>query len=377
MKSVDAFFNEIKNIDNNEQFCFLDINVASINEIENATNKSDLIILDISVILAIGFGSMNTRDFYIRNRQSHSFYSDVWDVVNRSTKPIFLLAFTSDLHVENFGLERNLYLGILNRVNAICWSFHDFPFDPDVDPIKYGSCFLATSNSSGRKVYDTWKEVVDTIPIKITLLHCLSHQEMRVKASSKKWEFSVPGASYVTRKIAKDSGKTLGLTMPDYSAMFRWLINAPYQLYSRLTTKAFSAKLYQRISSNLFRYVISRSEVSFACGSELKYFVRKFLEIPAEFTAMVAVPTVGFRDYGFIDGTHFLGTEPEEAGTKAKYLIDNRNYSDKLVQNAWNLVTEKHSASERVTQILSCIKAFQKGKLRTARFYRGDFEILS
>jgi len=225
MRSADAFFTQIKNIDRENQFYFLDVNVVSVKDVENAINRSELIIFDISVILAIGFGAIRTRDFYIVSGKSSSFYSDVWAAVSKTTKPVFLLAFTADLHVENFGLERSVYLEILRRVTAICWPYYTFPFNPDTDTVKYGSTFLTGNQTNGEKVYKIWKEVVETIPINIDLPHCLSAGEMRKKASSKKWEFIVPGASYITRKIALESGKKLHLKMPDYKSRYRWFVN--------------------------------------------------------------------------------------------------------------------------------------------------------
>ncbi len=375
MRSADAFFAQIKNIDTGNQFYFLDVNIASVKDVEDAIGRAELIIFDISVILGIGFGAIRSRDYYIVAGKSSLFYADVWRAVSRSVKPVFLLAFTADLHVENFGLERTIYLDIIQRVNAICWPYHTFPFNPDIDTVKYGSTFLTENQTSGKKVYEIWNEIVQTIPINISLPHCLSATEMRKKPSAKRWDFTVPGASYITRKIAFESGKKAQLKMPDYRLLYRWLVNAPYQCYSRVTTKSMSTKMHQRISSDLFSYLISRSKVSFSCGSELKYFVRKFLEIPAEYTAMVAIPTNDFKNYGFVDGVHYMATEPAEAGEKAKYLIKNKEVAEKLVQNAWNLVAEKHSTAIRVEQVLSCIDFFQQGKLSGASFNNGNFEI--
>jgi len=92
---------------------------------------------------------------------------------------------------------------------------------------------------------------------------------------------------------------------------------------------------------------------------------------------MLAYPTLNFRDYGFEDGIHYMHTFPEETGEKAKYLLKNKNVADKLVQNASELVAKHHTAAERVNQVLTCLNFFMQGKLKSAGYYVGKFEIVT
>ena len=150
---------------------------------------------------------------------------------------------------------------------------------------------------------------------------------------------------------------------------------APYLLYNKMVQKKYSTPAYQKKSFRLYRYMISLSSVSFTCGSELKFFVRKFIEVPAFRSAMLAYPSNNFRDYGFEDGVHYLHAYPEETGEKARFLLNNKSFADKLVKNAWELVALQHTASERVNQVLSCIHFFLQGKMKGAEYNKGKFEI--
>src|SRR5690606_5286649 len=99
------------------------------------------------------------------------------------------------------------------------------------------------------------------------------------------------------------------------------------------------------------------------------------LEVPSFRSAMLAYPSNNSRDYGFEDGVHYLHTFPEETGEKAQYLLKNKPVAEKLVQNAWELTARQHVAAERVNQVLSCLHFFMQGKLKSAGYHEGRFEI--
>jgi hypothetical protein len=155
------------------------------------------------------------------------------------------------------------------------------------------------------------------------------------------------------------------------------MVLAPYLLAEKVLPTKYSSLFYQKNNYYTYRFMISHSAVSFACGSELRYFVRKFLEIPAYRSAMIAYPPLNFQDYGFEDGVHYLHSFPEEAGEKAKYILQNKSFADKLIQNAWDLVAREHTAKVKANQVMACFESFNKGKLKSAGYVNGKFEIIS
>ncbi len=121
--------------------------------------------------------------------------------------------------------------------------------------------------------------------------------------------------------------------------------------------------------------MIARSRISFVCGSGYKYAVRKFFEIPAARSAMIAYPCVGFEDYGFVDGENVIVALPEDAGHAARSLANNGSLRERLTKNAWEMVGRLHSAEKRVSDLLECMKRIEKGSLKGAQFINGKYEI--
>lgn len=348
----------------------------AIDEVKKKIGAADIVVLDISLLIAMGINPINSIDFYIVNKKPRSFYLNVWDIVNNSSKPLFLFSPSSDLNAINFGLKRQLYIDLLGRCEGIFWPYYRCPVQVGTIPEKYNS-ILPSFKIKDTDLVSVWQEVTSSIKINIDLPHCISPREMILKSRKKKWDLIIPGAGYKTREIALAAAEGEELKIAPFNKYRRWLVTAPYYLYKKILPARDHISFQQKNSFFIYRYMISHSAVTFTCGSELKYFVRKFLEIPAFRSAMLAYPSDNFKDYGFENGVHYLQTFPEETGEKTQYLLKNKSLADKLVQNAWNLVAEKHSAAVRVEQVLDCINAFQQGKLKSAGYYDGKFEILS
>lgn len=371
-----AFYEELaKRVGDGRQLQLLDINRRSHADIIRHIDNAGVIVLDNSILLAMGKKSILPRNFYVQKAKSPEFYLDIWGIVNRSDKPLFLFHASSDLHAENFGLQRDLFLELIKRCTGILWPYHQCPFKK-WEQEKYPLDILNQFNLNKEKVIGIWEEIRSTIPISIDLPHCIAASELQSKTRKKVWDIIIPGgANYLTRNIAREKATKAGLFVAPFETNARWLVNAPYYLYNKLLRKKHSTPIYQRKSFRLYRYMIAMSSVSFACGSELRYFVRKFIEIPAFRSAMIAYPTLNFRDYGFEDGVHYLNSYPEEVAEKADFLLNNKESANKMINKAWHLVAEKHTASRRVDQVLACLQLFTQGKLKGAGFDKGDFLI--
>jgi len=359
----------------NDQLKVIDVGKYDLINIKKYITNAELVVFDNSIILAMNSGQLLSRNFFLLNRQEREFYFDIWSAVFHSDKPIFLFSPMSDLHVVNFGLERSLYLNMIERISGIFWQFYRCPLETDPSLDRYPYKTLEPFGVSKTDVTNVWDEITKKIEINIDFPNSVSLQEMMKTNPKKKWDFIVPGAGYLTRKIALDSAKDDELSIAPYQQYYRWLINIPYYFYSKIKTTSSSIKQYQISSLKLYKHLISKSSVAFVCGSELKYNVRKYWEIPSWRTAMIAYPTNSLLHYGFDDGVHYLQTFPEEVGEKTRYLLKSKNIADKLVQNAWNLVAENHSSTIRVEQVLDCLRAYQKGKLSGACYNNGKFEI--
>lgn len=369
------FYEELSRQCDGKSLHMLDVSTSELPEIGREISRASLLVFDNSLILSMGKKEMLARNFYTSEEKPKAFFREVWEQVSRTDKPVFLMHPSSDLHAVNFGLDRDLYLDILKRSSGIFWPYYRFPLDTEQDRYPYTT--LSRFNLVKEDVVSIWNEINSFIPISIDFPHCLGQSELEKRDRRKSWDMIIPGVTYRTREIAEDSCRQAGLGLTPYVRLSRWLVYAPYLVYSKITPRSFSTPLYQRASFRVYRKLIARSSVSFTCGSELKFFVRKFLEVPAFRTAMLAYPSNNFGDYGFEDGTHYLHCFPEEAGEKAKYLIANQQFSEKLVSNATELITREHMAANRVSQVIGSLRAFLQGKLKKAGYHNGRFEIIS
>jgi hypothetical protein len=367
------FYEELHKRSDVKGLLLVDITKTNVAETAKYIDLAELILIDNSIILSMGKTAILSRNFYAD--KTRNFYLDIWAMVNKKDKPVFLMHPSSDLHAVNFGLERNEYLEILKKITGIFWPYHQCPLERTDEADRYPFTTLEKFKLTKGEVINIWDEIKSHVPISIDFPHCVASREMNNRPHKKVWDIIIPGVSYKTRQIAQESAEAADLFTAPYIGYSRWLILAPYLLYNKILTKKDSTSAYQKKSFRLYRYMISRSAISFTCGSELKFFVRKFIEVPAFRSAMLAYPSANFSDYGFEDGVHYMHCYPEETGEKAKYLLNNKTVAEKLATNAWNLVAREHTAEQRVNQMLSCINYFLQGRLKEAGYAGGRFEI--
>lgn len=351
-----------------------DPGTCSIQELKRRIDQSEVIIMDVSMIIAMGLKPLSIVDFYIIHSKPRDYYFDVWETIYNSSKPLFIFSPSSDLTAINFGLDRNHFLDLLKRSDGIFWPYFRCPVKAGTIPEKYNS-ILPSVQLNDYDLVKAWEEIKNTIKISIDLPHCISRSEAINSTKRKKWDIIVPGTGYATRRIALTSAEESGLKVTPFESIRRWQVTAPYFLYKNFLSKRKAILLQQKRSFVVYRDLISRSAVTFTCGSELKYFVRKFLEVPAFRSAMIAYPSDNLRDYGFEDGIHFLSALPEETAEKAKFLLKNSETADRMIMNAWELVVEKHNAEVRVNQVMECVNSFMLGKIKSAGYFLGKFEI--
>lgn len=359
-----------------EKFKVLDVGRFDLTTLKNKIDQAKTILLDNSIILAINTKDLFQRDFYLLNRKPPAFYIDLWSLIKKTDKPVFLFAPMSDLHSKNFGLERDLFTDMLEKFTGIFWQFYRFPLIMEKEADRYSYKTLEPYGLVKEDLDIIWREITGKVKINIDLPNCIAENEVSAGTRRKKYDFVVPGAGYITRQIALQNAKESNIkNIAPYRLYHRWLVNAPYYFYSRFLNETNKVKKFQHYSLKLYRHLISSSTTAFVCGSELCYNVRKFWEVPAWRTAMLAYPTRSLGHYGFQTGLHYLECFPEETGEKIKYLLSNKPFTDKLVLNAWNMIREKHTASARADQVLQCLDHFEKGKLNDACFKDGNFEI--
>jgi hypothetical protein len=351
----------------------LDITSLSIEQIRVHINNAQLIVFDHSIVEAYKILHDKTRPNYIAydRMRNENFYEQIIFSVFNSTKKLIYWASMADLHgiltvefskLKKVGIHYN---DILETIDGIIWYYNGNNIvDLRTIPEKY----FEKSFSRLENPVESYAKIVSKVKYEIEITHCLSNSEFVER--KKKWDFYVPGVKYKTRILAEENVKKFELKMPKTELSFYWngKVNSAI-----LRSKFLSPRYMFRKNYLLMQYFISRSRFSFACGSGLRYFVRKFLEIPAFGSVMVAYPPLNMEDYGFIENEHYIKADPENAAEKIKDLIGESDRQKYLADNAKKLLVALHTDEKRAEQLFNALHLIHSGKITSAKFRKGQF----
>jgi len=227
-RTSSMFYEELNRRCDGKNLMLVDISRHSIAEVGINIDKAALIVFDNSILLSMGKAPLLARNFYTKKSVTKEFYLDVWNLVHRSDKPVFLMHPSSDLHAVNFGLEKDFYFEVLKKITGIFWPYHQCPLERTDEHDRYPFTSLQKHNLTKADVISTWDEIKSTIPISIDFPHCLGQSELNKRPRKKVWDIIIPGVSYKTRQMAQDSAEQAGLFVAPYIGYSRWLILAPY-----------------------------------------------------------------------------------------------------------------------------------------------------
>jgi hypothetical protein len=345
----------------------IDISTLGEEQIRRAIERSDVVMIDQSVANAATWVTgKQTPTYYVLNLRPKSFYEEILGFLLEAQCPRAFLA-NSDLHDFR---DADLYVKLAGRIQALFWMFERQPVGSEMVPPRYREPFVENHSA----LLEAWRRTVSAFPIRVEVWFSSAPAERATTQARSLWQVCVPGANYVTRKMAAknfDADHLRRAPTREVQVMTRL---AHYLLApigpQRLVSRAMIA--WQQQTQ---RILMHRSAVVFVCGSGLRYAVRKFLEVPVTRTAMICYPCVGFEDLGFRDGIHTVATLPEDASKTARQILRNPKLRDSLINSAWTLATTQHSVERRAEQLLTCLDRLRVGQLRHAHFEKGEFVI--
>ena len=210
------FYDELIRRSDNKSLVVLDLSRRSVAEVEKYIDAAELIVFDNSIILSMGKGKLLSRNFFLNQNITKEFYFDIWNLVNRADKPVFLMHPSSDLHAVNFGLEREVYLEVLRKITGIFWPYHQCPVEKTDENDRYPFTTLAPFHLTKADVINNWEEIKAHIPISIDFPHCLGQTELDKQPRKKVWDIIIPGVSYQTRQLAHNKAVEAGFFVAPY-----------------------------------------------------------------------------------------------------------------------------------------------------------------
>jgi spore maturation protein CgeB len=119
-------------------------------------------------------------------------------------------------------------------------------------------------------------------------------------------------------------------------------------------------KFSKKEISNLFVYEnyareINRAKMFFTCDSVYHYPISKYYQVLACKTLLLAPSSQEVMDLGFISGEHFVEINSSNFEEKANYYSRNETELNRIADNGFKMVSEKHTTAVRASQLLENI----------------------
>ncbi|UFU00035.1 glycosyltransferase [Radiobacillus kanasensis] len=107
---------------------------------------------------------------------------------------------------------------------------------------------------------------------------------------------------------------------------------------------------------------INRSKIMFTCPSVLHYPVQKYFEALACKTLLLAPTFKELEDLGFIPDYHFVAINEDNFQKKADYYLKDEKERQKITEQGYAFIREKHSIEHRTLQLVQTLKRLLKGR---------------
>ncbi|MBA1336864.1 MAG: hypothetical protein HPY66_3300 [Firmicutes bacterium] len=101
---------------------------------------------------------------------------------------------------------------------------------------------------------------------------------------------------------------------------------------------------------------INRAKIFFTCGTRFNYPVRKYFEVPACNTLLMAKGNNDLPELGYINGENFIECNEENFYDLAMYYLKHDDERERIAKNGYIMTHKKHTDRVRVSQFLSMIE---------------------
>jgi spore maturation protein CgeB len=107
---------------------------------------------------------------------------------------------------------------------------------------------------------------------------------------------------------------------------------------------------------------INRAKIFFTCGTKFNYPVRKYFEVPACNTLLMAKGNKDLKELGFINGQNFVECTDDNFYDLAMYYLENDKERERIARNGYNLVHSRHTDRVRVKEFLDMINGYSRNR---------------
>jgi hypothetical protein len=125
-----------------------------------------------------------------------------------------------------------------------------------------------------------------------------------------------------------------------------------------------------------YRHVLARASIAIADGSGFDLPVRKYFEVPAAGSALLAYPCAGIAGIGHIDSETFASLSPgDDVAERVRALLADEDYRRSLAAKGQAMVRARHTGRKRAEQIMACLSALAEGQFAGATWEGGELAV--
>lgn len=108
-----------------------------------------------------------------------------------------------------------------------------------------------------------------------------------------------------------------------------------------------------------FAVEVNRAKIFMTCDSIYRYPLRKYFEVPACHTLLLAPENPDLIQLGFRPGVHYVAISPRDYLAKANFYLhpNNEALRNKISHQGYEFVREKHTTATRTRELLQMIRS--------------------
>jgi hypothetical protein len=230
------------------------------------------------------------------------------------------------------------------------------------------------------KLNDNWRNYVKkNYQRVISFPHVIENNEFhKTNFEKKNIDASILGANYFYRKNAKKKLKDSDINFVTYDPLIKIITifftlikifpETKILIYIRLKLLAFYHKF--------FFSLLQKSKISITCGGIHKYIVRKYLEIPAYGSLLVARKCQNYQNFGFKNNKNIIFADENELITKINFFLKKKKISEKIIKSSQKFLSLNHSEIARTKQLKKCLTLIIKKNFKGSTWLNGKFKLL-
>lgn len=112
----------------------------------------------------------------------------------------------------------------------------------------------------------------------------------------------------------------------------------------------------RRVVGENYARAINSAKIFFTCDSILKYPIKKYFEVPACRTLLMAPTSREIEDLGFVPGKHFVDINEDNFYEKARFYLTHEEERQKITDAGYEFIRENHSTKVRAEFLVGKIK---------------------